>query len=1003
MHRGPTLRTACAVTLALLLAQAPRPAAAACDCSTLPSLAEALNYPAMSLFQDVLINGTVWEENGSIGLGDDRGNVGMVEVTGNAAVLHHIYHHTGTTVDVKEGVVGGVTEQDMSQPVQDAKDASLAFENLTATQTFTNIISSRTITGNGCINVVDVTNQIDMGGNEILTFKGGFDDYFIVNVGQGIDFGGTARIVLDGIQPSHLIFNLHGGTGGGDVTFDGTPAVYGTYLNPERSISIRGNAENKGAYYAGNILDLRGTAGWFGMPFRCGASACPDPELTGANIQTPATPPGRGTGNAPYYYAYYDTTTFEGHIESFRARPDGELYDNDSPPKDAVDPATNIPVSNRVPFWDAGILLRTQTNRNLYTTKGGGSFCSSEPTDPCRIDFTTSNITAADLDVTDGETPAYPNYSGTPGSGVDTAAKLKDAIVNYLDGQDAFDEDNDTNSSEMRPLGVLGDPFRANQLFIGSPTKLLLSEEGFGDFHAEFDQRKRVMYAGANDGILHAFDAGSYWDPSDPTAFDAGTGEEIFGYVPGALLPMIKHVPMRVDANGDQLIAGFLDGTTVAADAWLGTSLPKSKDDWATVLLAAFRDGGNGYLALDITDPGASNGDPHHPYPKFLWEFSHANLGKSWSKPVITRVKLRASTGFGDKCHLDDGEGDCREQWVAIFGGGIETTSDPNEDDYMGDPNNAAWSDKSKAIFMVALDTGELISTLAFDASDTTLQKMKYSIPSEPGVLDLNSDGFADVVYIGDLGGQLWKWDISTVGTDSNDADTLIDNWKYGIIFESEPEDIGGGKLHYRSMYKAPVAAFVNGVLNVGFGTGERRDTLYAGAFGVDDQNRFYLIEDLHPTGSQAFDVTIDEDMMDDVTNLATYTDIGNCPDGAPCLGYYIKGDEGEKFITDPIVFAGYILFASYKPQALGCGPGEAFFYGFRLSDARGFFGTTSTAADRRFVAGSGVPSSPRVSMAGSPSDDVIYLTTSESEIITIEPPTRDTIQSEMLYWRQLF
>jgi hypothetical protein len=103
------------------------------------------------------------------------------------------------------------------------------------------------------------------------------------------------------------------------------------------------------------------------------------------------------------------------------------------------------------------------------------------------------------------------------------------------------------------------------------------------------------------------------------------------------------------------------------------------------------------------------------------------------------------------------------------------------------------------------------------------------------------------------------------------------------------------------------------------------------------------------------------------------------------------------------VIFSGYILFASYKPESSGCGRGEALFYGFELSDASGFFGITSTAADRRFVAGSGIPSNPRVSMSPNPSDDVIYVTTSEKEIITIELPTRNATESSMLYWKQVF
>ena len=49
-----------------------------------------------------------------------------------------------------------------------------------------------------------------------------------------------------------------------------------------------------------------------------------------------------------------------------------------------------------------------------------------------------------------------------------------------------------------------------------------------------------------------------------------------------------------------------------------------------------------------------------------------------------------------------------------------------------------------------------------------------------------DDDGFADVVYAGDLGGQVWKWDIHDVGEDT-DADPLVDNWPSGIFFETSP------------------------------------------------------------------------------------------------------------------------------------------------------------------------------------------------------------------------
>ena len=65
-------------------------------------------------------------------------------------------------------------------------------------------------------------------------------------------------------------------------------------------------------------------------------------------------------------------------------------------------------------------------------------------------------------------------------------------------------------------------------------------------------------------------------------------------------------------------------------------------------------------MALASRNAGAV--DPHGPYPKLLWEFSHERMGESWSEPVITRVKVRGGLTLGDRCGKNDGDGDCREQ-----------------------------------------------------------------------------------------------------------------------------------------------------------------------------------------------------------------------------------------------------------------------------------------------------------------------------------------------------
>ena len=344
--------------------------------------------------------------------------------------------------------------------------------------------------------------------------------------------------------------------------------------------------------------------------------------------------------------------------------------------------------------------------------------------------------------------------------------------------------------------------------------------------------------------MLHAFHGGDFHGDDPGTAFnegddsvtpeiehgyyDQGTGTELFGYVPSVLLDKLKLLSHNIPRT-----TYFVDAPPVAAEAWLGdgsgSDITKTADEWATVLISGLREGGPGYVALDITDPAAGALDAHGPYPKLLWEFTHANLAESWSEPVITRIKMRGSSGITDKCGKNNGDGDCREQWVAIFAAGYDPAGDPNHFAYVSDPTSAAWSDKSKAIFMVALDTGELLASVEYDASGSEgPDNMTYAMPSNAAVLDINFDGFADVVYVGDLGGQMWKWDIHQVGEDT-DGDPLVDNWEAGVVFRSDPEVLDSGDIRYRSFFYAPAAAFDKGKLTLAFGSGEREELRYAG------------------------------------------------------------------------------------------------------------------------------------------------------------------------------
>ena len=155
--------------------------------------------------------------------------------------------------------------------------------------------------------------------------------------------------------------------------------------------------------------------------------------------------------------------------------------------------------------------------------------------------------------------------------------------------------------------------------------------------------------------MLHAFNAGTFDTSVTPPAYNAGTGEELFAYVPNNLLQSLKNMKVTTTSTHQYMV----DSSPKAADVWLDTNGDniKQTSEWKTVLIAGERKGGRGLFALDVTSPqslGTSN------YPKVMWEIDNAavaNLGQTWSEPNIGLVQI--SEG-----------GVTKDRWVAFVGGG---------------------------------------------------------------------------------------------------------------------------------------------------------------------------------------------------------------------------------------------------------------------------------------------------------------------------------------------
>ena len=489
------------------------------------------------------------------------------------------------------------------------------------------------------------------------------------------------------------------------------------------------------------------------------------------------------------------------------------------------------------PVWDAGTVTAAQAAgaRTVKTYKGG-----------LLVDFTTGTIAKEDL-------------------GVSTDAE-RDAIVGYFRGDPAYNPD----------AWKLGDVFHSNPIVIGTPSAYFMDNrdvhDAFGTYRTNTQRTsangKRLVLIGANDAQVHALQTSS--------------GQEAWSFIPPNFLPKLKNVAHTVNPTG-LTHQYFVDGPVAAADVWLGpTGDGRSKDasDWKTILMIGEGRGGAtnpwssssscdsgfnatystsypyycGFYAFDVTNSTA---------PIYKWRINpNASqapyLGEPWSKPEFGRVKIGGN-----------------ETWVVFIGGGYNAT------DCTG---GAGCDPRGKGFYVIDLKTGNVLWSYTYgdDAN------MKYSLPGTAAISDTDNDGFIDTVYIGDLGGNMWRFKFCTDG-DTSACGT--GNWSGGMLF-----DASSGVV--RPIFTQPSVAKDNrGQIWVEWGSGDKTDPTAATA-----QEKFYAAKDTDRT------TTLTINSLDNIT-AGTYVD------SPTKKGWYINlAGTGEKILADSAIFGGIVYFSTYTP-----------------------------------------------------------------------------------------
>jgi type IV pilus assembly protein PilY1 len=728
---------------------------------------------------------------------------------------------------------------------------------------------------------------------------------------------------------------------------------------------------------------------------------------------TAATVPSSRTADGGDFYTSFFQPSgkrafWDGHLRSWHITAKGDIEDSLGNCA-LVDPdageCNSGPFSaTAVPFGDAGSKVPLPAARKLYVSE----LVAGVPT---RTSFD-ATLTAADLTIAPYTSPGAPP-DPTPnnpvylfvGSTAEDEEELADEVVAYTRGCQ-YGTGAVTGGVAVpcvvRPWR-LGDIFHSNPVVVREPNGPS-KDPSYAIFKTNYTGRDRMIYAGANDGFLHAFHAGQ-WDGVTKT-YNGGTGVEKFGFMPWQARKSIKN--QAVDSPAARTY--YVDGSPQQADVWehpTPTATTKNASEWKTMLVGGLRQGGNQYYALDVTDPSSVG------YPGYLWEFPREDdpndvkdpdsflpyLGETWANPIITKIRV--------KLGADDNGGVGYERWVAVVTGGYSPNGDPN-DKLNYDP----IATNGRSIYVLDLKTGEVLAEKKFDSKAVDEQvNMVYAIPATPAVFDSDSDGFADLIYVGDLGGNIWKWVIKDIGEDRvNDMSGLRTqpNWPFRRVFNTPRTKLTGGQFQYKSFFTQVAGILSGGDVWLLVGSGERANLAFPGdASTLDENNRLYVVvdKDRFEQQSPALAMVTQAD-LDDLSATAACSSITG-------PGYSFMVADGEKFVTRSNIFAGLAIAATFTPlsnAANVCGAkGDGILYIFDLLCGKGWFDDGSGNPTRGLDIGLGFPTDPQVSTGVGGADNRIYIEKSSSsdegggsELFSLGAPDLGKENAGLVYWREL-
>lgn len=430
-------------------------------------------------------------------------------------------------------------------------------------------------------------------------------------------------------------------------------------------------------------------------------------------------------------------------------------------------------------------------------------------------------------------------------------------LVNYLRGQ----RQHEVLYREREY--VLGDLVGSRPAFVRDPRRSYGDADvpSYFDFKNANASRRPAVYIGGNDGMLHAF--------------DASNGEELWAFVPRAVLPRLHRLAETAYATSHEY---FVDGSPTVGDAFTNGA-------WRTVLIGGLNAGGRGYYALDVTDPLS---------PRLLWEFcssatlctrNDADLGLSFGNPVITK---RSSDG----------------KWVALLTSGY---------------NNTGPGDGRGYLYVLDLATGALLNKVATGVGSSTDPSGLARLSN--WVRDPDADNTAQYVYGGDLEGNLWRFDLgasppavlrlATLRDGSGRPQPITTRPELGLIEGKRVVFIGSGRYLGSSDLQDPSTLSPAGDWSYNGSLYAIKDT--STAIGSPRSTGTFKAQTIVPAGAIRRTIT------------------GDATDWSADGGWYVDfPSTGERVNLDPQLVLGTLVVTTNVPNNNACtAGGDSWIYQF--------------------------------------------------------------------------